>query len=114
MDNSDEEEDYPISKSAKRAATCAATLEEYFKQTELSTSDKSTGVNKALLLPDSALPVYHLRIEDYIVNDVVGDVCKIYANYSIDTNLNWLNYAFKNQWFMEVAPLLRTSKQLFK
>ena len=98
VDDSDEEEEeeQPMSKSAKRAATRAATLEEYFKQAEPSTSAKSTGVNKAPLLPtpDSTLPVYHLRIEDFNVDDIVVKVCKNYVNYSVksiivQTGLNW-------------------------
>ena len=98
LDDSDEEEEeeQPMSKSAKRAATRAATLEEYFKQAEPSTSAKSTGVNKAPLLPtpDSTLPVYHLRIEDFNVDDIVVKVCKNYVNYSVksiivQTGLNW-------------------------
>ena len=66
------------------------------QQAEPSTQAKSTGVNKAPLLPtpDSTLPVYHLKIEDFNVDDIVVKVCRNYVNYSVksitvQTALNW-------------------------
>ena len=66
-----DEDDSPTPKLSKKAQV----LEDYFTQNNPPAARPSTSRARSPLLPTPELPVYHLKIEDYNVGDIVVKVC---------------------------------------
>ena len=66
-----DEDDSSTPKLSKKAQV----LEDYFTQNNPPAARPSTSRARSPLLPTPELPVYHLKIEDYNVGDIVVKVC---------------------------------------